>query len=382
VNIDETDPLNPVDDVGFDFDSDGLENDREPNMGLDPANPDTDFDGLCDGNVGLDSGACAFGEDLDTDGIVDAGESDPRLPDTDGGGVDDGTEHLADGSDFRNPDDDDPDRDRLTNLEERLAATDPRDADTDDDGLLDGEEVAFETDPLNRDTDGDLLLDGTEAGARRPHADTDPARFVADSDPQTHTDPLNPDTDGGGIIDGLEDIDRDGAIGGDETDPRNGSDDRLEGCLSRRDCDGDRLPDTFEQTIGTDPRNRDSDGDGIDDGTEVLRLPALDPLNGDSDEDGLCDGSTDVEPVCVGGEDLNLDGFIDQGETDPAEGDSDFGGVPDGVEVRRGTDPLDPTDDVAADDGCGCSSSEGDATWSLALLALLALRRRRALATA
>ncbi len=376
VNIDETNPFDPTDDVGFDFDSDGFENSREPNMGLDPANPDTDFDGLCDGNVGVASGACVFGEDLDIDGTVDPGESNPRLSDTDGGGVDDGTEHLQDGGDFRNPQDDDPDRDRLTNLEERYATTDPNDADSDDDGLLDGEEVAFETDPLNRDTDGDLLQDGTEVGVRRPHADTDQERFIADADPLTVTDPLNPDTDGGGIDDGLEDLDRNGAVGAEETDPRDADDDRVEGCLSRRDCDGDRLPDTFERSIGTDPKHRDSDGDGIDDGTEVLRLPALNPLDADTDQDGLCDGSIDIELVCVAGEDLSVDGFLDPGETDPTEPDSDFGGVPDGVEVGRGTDPLDPSDDASVEEGCGCSSTPRDSGWSLVLLALFALRRR------
>lgn len=81
----------------------------------------------------------------------------------------------------------------------------------------------------------------------------------------------------------------------------------------------------------TDPNEIDTDGDGIQDGTEMgLRLidvgpdtntglfqpdldPATttDPLNADTDGDGLTDGE----------EDLNRNGRVDAGETDPNERD-------------------------------------------------------------
>ena len=38
---------------------------------------------------------------------------------------------------------------------------------------------------------------------------------------------------------------------------------------ARADTDGDDLPDSDEAGIGPDPRSRDSDGDGLDDFTEV-----------------------------------------------------------------------------------------------------------------
>lgn len=101
--------------------------------------------------------------------------------------------------------------------------------------------------------------------------------------------------------------------------------------LVEADTDGDGLPDTVE----------DHDGDGTVDVGET------DPANPDTDGDGLADGT----------EDSDHDGTRDAGETDPTDADTDGGGVDDGTEVMRGTNPLDPADDVTAqppdDDGDG-----------------------------
>ena len=74
-------------------------------------------------------------------------------------------------------------------------------------------------------------------------------------------------------------------------------------------------------------------------------LIGTDPFNADTDGDGLCDGPGSVPGVCVGGEDMNANGRVDEGETDPNKADTDGGGVDDGTEVARGTNPLDPSDD-------------------------------------
>jgi hypothetical protein len=94
------------------------------------------------------------------------------------------------------------------------------------------------------------------------------------------------------------------------------------------DTDGDGLDDETERALGTDPRNPDSDFDGILDGAEacfgftdgradaVVAMPAVlctDPLNADSDFDGL----TDSDELYVTG-------------TDPLNPDSDGDGIPDG----------------------------------------------------
>ncbi len=86
--------------------------------------------------------------------------------DSDGDGLPDDWE-LANGLDPADPLDAllDPDRDRLSTLEEFQLGTGPFDPDSDDDRLNDGAEVAAGTNPLLRDTDGDLVSDGLEVFA-------------------------------------------------------------------------------------------------------------------------------------------------------------------------------------------------------------------------
>ena len=84
--------------------------------------------------------------------------------DSDGDGIPDDVE-VSLGLDPNDPVDAllDPDGDGLTNSDEVAYGTDPNDPDTDGDGLEDGEEVATTgTDPALFDTDGDGLSDGLE----------------------------------------------------------------------------------------------------------------------------------------------------------------------------------------------------------------------------
>ena len=90
----------------------------------------------------------------------------------------------------------------------------------------------------------------------------------------------------------------------------------------RYDRDQDGLSNCLEKKeLGTDPKNKDSDDDGLDDGDE-LEL-GCDPLDPDSDDDGLEDG----EEVELG--------------SDPTNPDSDDDGYVDGYD-------LDPTDELDA----------------------------------
>jgi outer membrane protein OmpA-like peptidoglycan-associated protein len=186
----------------------------------------------------------------------------------------------------------DEDKDGLMSDRERELGTDPRNPDTDGDGLTDGEEVLkYSTNPLNRDTDGDGLSDGEEVNKYK-------------------TNPLKADTDGDGLSDYEEVMTY-------KTDPL------------KADTDGDGLSDGDEvRKYKTDPLRVDTDKDAIDDGEEVNKYKT-DPLRADTDGDGL----TDSEEIFTY-------------KTDPLKKDTDGGSVDDGVEVKRGTDPLNPDDDV------------------------------------
>ncbi len=189
-------------------------------------------------------------------------------------------------------DSDDDDNDGLTNGQERRIGTNPNNPDTDGDGLTDGDEVRkYHTNPLRSDTDGDGLSDGDEVM-------------------KYHTDPTKYDTDGDGLSDGDEILKY-------HTDPL------------KADTDGDGLSDGDEVLrYHTDPLKVDTDGDGLSDYDEV-KVYKTDPLNPDTDGDGLSDGEEVLKY-----------------HTDPLRADTDGGGMIDGAEIIRGTNPLDPKDDI------------------------------------
>jgi uncharacterized repeat protein (TIGR01451 family) len=236
----------------------------------------------------------------------------------------------------------DTDGDGLSDeYEDNISMTDPTDPDTDDDGLTDGIEVLGDnpTNPLDPDSDDDGLCDGPQSVDDCTAGEDVDADGVRDPN---ETDPNDPDTDDGGINDGVE-VDR-------GTDPLDPSDDLP--IDEDDDSDNDGLTDNEEERLGTDPNDPDTDDDGLIDGVEVNGENPTDPLDPDTDDDGLCDGPGTVADDCHSGEDLDADGVWDEGETNPRDWDTDDGTVGDGVEVDRGTDPLDPSDDIA-DDSAG-----------------------------
>jgi OOP family OmpA-OmpF porin len=88
----------------LDSDGDGLPDTREAELGTDPYDPDTDKDGLSDGEEVLEYGTDPLNEDTDWDQLKDGPEvhahgTDPNDRDTDDGGVSDGHEVLEDGTD-------------------------------------------------------------------------------------------------------------------------------------------------------------------------------------------------------------------------------------------------------------------------------------------
>ena len=330
----------------------GQDPDADPSTTTDPLNPDTDADGLVDGWT-----------DTNQNGIFDIGE-----------GEDKNTDGRFD-----------------------IGETNPLDADTDDDGIIDGTEVlTYHSDPLIVDTDNDGLLDGTEVGLTwamiSSDTDIEKGNFISDMDPNTQTDPANSDSDGDGILDGWIDQNGNGQydIGEGEDRNLNGKEEKNE--TNPMDCDTDKdgLLDGFDVVsttadkfgniyYTTESSNYRYWGElSLHDlyrGTEVdahlYQKSATDPLKKDSDNDGLIDGPGTVsEPgelsihftqaslyaSLVGAEfnvlhrpyifintiDTNNDGQLDAPSpyfheqnafTDPSKSDTDQDGLQDGIEV-------------------------------------------------
>lgn len=130
----------PITDLELDTDSDTLPDYLEVLYLTDLSNEDTDGDGLPDGIE------------------VYRTYTDPLRVDTDNNGI--------------NDEDEDYDKDKLTNIEEKNHGTDYDNADTDFDNLSDYDEIngvktkdgrhTYITDPLSDDTDSDGLRDDTE----------------------------------------------------------------------------------------------------------------------------------------------------------------------------------------------------------------------------
>jgi outer membrane protein OmpA-like peptidoglycan-associated protein len=316
-----------------DYDKDGLTNGREKEIGTDPYNPDSDGDGLKDGEEVYSYFTDPLKSDSDEDGLTDYDEvftyrTSPVKADSDSDGLKDG--------------------------EEIARKTDPNNPDSDSDELLDGDEVSkYQTDPLNVDTDGDGLNDGLEVLKlnTNPKAKDSDSDGLEDGDEVNNhkTNPSNPDTDGDGLNDGLEVLTH-------KTNPL------------VPDTDGDGLSDGEEVlTHKTDPLKTDSEGDGLSDGEEVNKYKT-NPLNMDSDKDGLNDGDevlthkTDPMLSDTDGDSLNDGEEVNKFKTSPIERDTDNDNLTDGKEVlETKTNPLNPdTDgDTVRDDVDDCPLTAG-----------------------
>ena len=312
VTVDVYNPSNPT----LDSDCDGLTDAEEfsttysGGAKTNPANPDTDGDGVRDGvEVGRTTSvdaACGFVGDADP-----SLRTVPTLSDSDFDALPDGIE----------------DADKNGRID--MGETNPANSDSDFDALPDGAEDANkngavdtgETDPRKKDTDGDFINDGIEINL-------------------TKTDPLKPDTDGDSCLDSAEDLNQNGTVELGESNPKTAGDC---GPMNNLDLDNDGQPNTVEDANGngmvdvgeTDPKNPDTDGDGLKDGAEdknhnrAVDPGETNPLRKDTDCDGLLDGPTKMALL---GEDQNANGAVDTGETDPTKRDTDSDGITDGVE--------------------------------------------------
>jgi fimbrial isopeptide formation D2 family protein/uncharacterized repeat protein (TIGR01451 family) len=396
---DAEEQLSGTDPNDADSDDDGVVDGDEPNWGNDgdgdglinALDPDSDNDGLYDGTeLGLDCSLAATDRSAGhciADADAGATRTSAMVADTDGGGVEDGAEDINRNGAVDNGESDprlapdaasvDSDGDGIPDAQEVLLHTGVNDADSDDDGVLDGAEPNYQDDTdgdglinaLDPDSDNDGLFDGTELGLGCAHPATNvmAQHCAADSDlGTTKTFALVPDSDRGGVSDGSEDTNKNGVLDAGEQDATTSPDTALV------DTDGDGLSDAEETLFGTNPNDSDSDDDGLIDGDEDNWLDDTDgdgvinALDADSDNDGLFDGTergrdcsnaaTDVaRGRCVADADATT-------KTSMLLKDSDYGGVNDGIEDRNrnGRVDADETDPRVTADDDATRDSDGD----------------------
>ena len=256
------------------------------------------------------------------------------------------------------------------------------DLDDDNDGALDIDENATcnpatsscDTDgdsipnALDLDSDGDGVSDVIESNGVDINGD-DRADGVVDANgvpASANGGLLQPDTDGDGKKDAY-DLDSDGDGVSDADELRDGTN-RIDPCSyllasktmpvsnfwNIQDCDADGLSNAAEISANTDPRNPDTDGDGVKDGKELM--DATNPLDicsfiassqtlppttawNITDCDG--DGLTNSEEK-TGINDPNTPANPNGNITNPRNPDTDGDGVNDADESRDSTNPNDP----------------------------------------
>ena len=175
-------------DTEVDTDGDGLPDARETTLGTDPHNPDSDDDGLTDGDE------------------IDFYGTEPLAPDTDGDGLSDAQELVSDGT---NPFLADTDGDGAADADEIAAGTDPLDF-----GLVPATLTPTPTptpalspaaSPLTATPPVLLPVAGTPAASRAPDGDLDGDGLSTAKEVGVYgTNPTVADSDGDGIDDGEE----------------------------------------------------------------------------------------------------------------------------------------------------------------------------------
>ena len=311
-----------------DDDNDGV-NDEDDAFPNDPnESVDTDNDGTGN-NADTDDDNDGYTDEDEIDNGTDPLDENDTPADNDGDGVSDVNDNDDDNDGVNDEDDAFPNDDSETTDTDGDGTGNNADTDDDGDGYSDEDEVDAGTDPLDgtdtpADNDGDGISDVND--------DDDDNDGISDDDEDAiGTDPNNSDSDGDGVDDGTE-------IGNDPSNPTDSDGDGIPDVNDpNNDTDQDGLSNYLESLIGSDPENRDSDGDDYRDNEELAVV-----LNGlDVDDDGIDDALDASE---LGMPDENGDGVADFAIVD-VDGD----GEPNLLDTDSDNDGIDDIDETLAD---------------------------------
>jgi uncharacterized repeat protein (TIGR01451 family) len=351
-----------VADGAEDTDKDGLvdASERDPRVAADDASPpaDGDGDGLTDAEEAL-LGSNPADADSDDDGVLDGAEAD-YAADSDG----DGTRNVLDP---------DSDNDGLFDGTEAGVTTAHLDTNVGAGRFIADADPATRTSPILVDTDHGGASDGTE------DADHDGAQDAGETNPLDPSDDAPPDGDGDGDEDGLDNCptvanpdqaDTDGDLIGDACDTDDDGDgdgDGADNCPTvanpdQADTDGDLIGDACD----TDD-DGDGDGDGADNCPTVANPDQAD-IDGDligdacdADDDGDGDGDgADNCPTVANPDQADTDGDLigDACDTDD-DGDGDGDGA-DNCPTVANPDQADIDGDLIGDACDADDDGDGD----------------------
>jgi len=277
LDINDAFPLDPTLSVITDVDGDGwpVGQDTDDNNNLVPtiAYIDTDGDGLAD------NGGLAPDTDDDNDGVADLIDAFPldatESSDLDGDLIGDNSDPDIDGDGVLNVNDAFPYDPTETIDTDGDGIGNNTDLDDDNDGTNDLQDVF----PLNPNEWNDLDSDGIGDNSD-PDIDGDGVFNASDVFPLDASETL--DTDGDGVGNNSDDF---------PFDPSETLDTDLDGVGNNTDLDDDNdgLSDIDELTLGTDPLNNDTDGDGAIDSVDVFPLDPTEQF--DRDGDGVGDNA-------------------------------------------------------------------------------------------